>query len=163
WKKSWNSSRGGAGSGGQRTTRAGSGPPSSLRRCSRYLISLVSCGGRVPRPPAPPASGAGVPARGRDPGHSAPVGVFLRCAEVWVELLPRVGDVAAVPRLAQPVALDRVRQDDRGRAAVLDGDLVGGVHLLRVVPAARQLAQLLVGHVLDHLEQLGVLAEEVLP
>ena len=57
-----------------------------------------------------------------------------------VELLLLVGDVAAFAGLAQPVALDGLGQDDRGRAAVLDGRLVGRVDLQRIVAAALQLA-----------------------
>ena len=44
----------------------------------------------------------------------------------------------------------------------LDGALEGVVDLDRVVPAERQLLQLLVGEVLDHLEQSRVGAPEVL-
>ena len=49
-----------------------------------------------------------------------------------------------------------------GCPLVLDGGLVGGVDLHRIVPAAPQLLQLLVGQVLDHVEQPRIRAEEVL-
>ena len=45
---------------------------------------------------------------------------------------------------------------------MLDRGLVGGVNLLRIVAAALELAQLLVGQVLDQLEQFRILAEEML-
>ena len=47
-------------------------------------------------------------------------------------------------------ALDRLGQDDGRAALVLDRRLVGGVELAVVVPAAGQLAQVVVGEVLDH-------------
>ena len=81
---------------------------------------------------------------------------------LFVELLLVVGDVAAFAAFAQAVALDRLGQDDRRLALAFDGRLVGRVDLLRIVPAAAHLLQLLVGVVLHHLEQLGILAEEVL-
>ena len=59
---------------------------------------------------------------------------------VFVQLLLLVRDVAAFAGLAQAVALDRLGEDDRRRALVLDGGLVGGVDLFRVVAAAAQLA-----------------------
>ena len=79
-----------------------------------------------------------------------------------VELLLLVGDVAAFARLAQAVALDRLGQDDRRRAAVLDGRLVGRVDLRRIVAAAAELAQLLVAQVVDHRLQPRIDAEEML-
>ncbi len=81
---------------------------------------------------------------------------------VFVELLLLVGDVLAFARLADAVALDRARQDDGGLAGVLDGRLVRRVDLDGVVAAERQLLQLLVGQVLDHLEQLRMRAPELL-
>ena len=50
-----------------------------------------------------------------------------------------------------------------GRAPLLGGELVGGVELAVVVPAAGERDQLVVAEVLDHLAQAGVGAEEVLP
>src|SRR4030095_11777120 len=79
-----------------------------------------------------------------------------------VQLLLLVRDVPALARLAEAVALDGLREDDGGGAAVLDRRLVGRVHLLRIVPAAREAADLIVAQVLHQLEQIGVLAEEVL-
>ena len=45
---------------------------------------------------------------------------------------------------------------------MLDGAFVGVVDLLRIVAAARQALQLLVAHVRDHVQQLGILTEEFL-
>ena len=81
---------------------------------------------------------------------------------LFVQLLLLMRDVAAFAGFAQAVALDRLGQDDRRLALCFDRRLVGRVDLLRIVAAAAQLAQLLVGQVLDQLEQLGILAEEVL-
>ena len=55
-----------------------------------------------------------------------------------------------------------VGQDHRRLADVLGGGVERGVHLAVVVAAARQLLDLLVAHVLDHLAQPRVGAEEVL-
>ena len=82
---------------------------------------------------------------------------------VFVQLLLLVRDVLALTRLADAVALDGAGQDDRRLAGVLDGGLVGRVDLGRVVPAERELLQLLVRQVRDHLEQPRVGAPEVLP
>ena len=79
-----------------------------------------------------------------------------------VHLLLLVGDVLALARLAQPVALDRPRDDDGRRSLVLDGGLVGVVDLDRVVSAERQLPELVVGQVLDHVEQPRIDAPEML-
>ena len=81
---------------------------------------------------------------------------------VFVQLLLLVGDVLAFTRLADAVALDGARQDDGRLTRVLDRGLVGRVDLDRVVAAERQLLQLLVRQVLDHLEQPRVGAPEVL-
>ena len=70
-------------------------------------------------------------------------------------------DVAAFAGFAEAVALDRLGQDDGRRALVLDRSLVGRVHFLRIVAAAQQLANLIVGQMIDHLEQLRILAEEM--
>src|SRR5262249_43236684 len=63
---------------------------------------------------------------------------------------------------AETVAFHGLGEDHRRRAFVLDRDLVRRVDLLRIVPAARQLLKLLIRHVLDKPEQLGVLAKEML-
>src|SRR5205823_14099497 len=73
-----------------------------------------------------------------------------------------MGDVASLASLTEAIALDGRGQDHRRRTGMLDGRLEGGVDLFRIVAAPGQLAKLLVGKVLDHLQQLGVLAKEVL-
>ena len=80
-----------------------------------------------------------------------------------VHLLLVVGNVAALARLAEAVALDGLRENDRGRTLVLGRGFVGGVNLPRVVAAAHELAKLLVREVMHEREQFGILAEEMLP
>ena len=63
---------------------------------------------------------------------------------------------------AERPALDRLGQDHGGRAAVLDGRLVGGVDLAVVVAAAAQALDLVVAQVLDQLRRRGSASEEVL-
>ena len=82
---------------------------------------------------------------------------------VFVQLLLLVRDVLPFARFADAVALDRAGEDDGRLPGVLDGGLVRRVDLDRIVPAERQLLQLLVGQMLDHLEQPRVGAPEVLP
>ena len=57
-----------------------------------------------------------------------------------------VGDVLALARFPHPVALDRLGQDDGGLADVPHRGRVGGVDLDRVVAAAVQRPDLVVGH-----------------
>ena len=73
-----------------------------------------------------------------------------------------MGDVLAFARFAEAVALDRAREDHGRLAGVLDRGLVGVVHLDRIVTAEAQPLQLVVGQMLDHVEQPRVGAEEVL-
>ena len=56
---------------------------------------------------------------------------------LFVELLLVVRHVAAFAAFAQAVALDRLGEDHRRLALALDGRLVRGVDLLRIVAAAR--------------------------
>ena len=65
-------------------------------------------------------------------------------------------------RGSDAVAFDGLGEDDGGAALVLERALVGVVDLDGVVAAAVQAAELFVGLVFDELEQLGILAEEVL-
>ena len=81
---------------------------------------------------------------------------------VFVHLLLLVGDVLAFARFAEAVALDRAGEDDGRLPLVLDRGLVGVVDLDRIVAAEAQPLQLIVGEVLDHLEQPRIGAEEVL-
>ncbi len=78
------------------------------------------------------------------------------------QLLHLVRGVAALEVRAQRPALDRLGQDHRRLALVVQGRLVRRVDLPVVVAAAPQVLDLLVGHVLDHLAQPVVVAEEVL-
>ncbi len=77
-------------------------------------------------------------------------------------LLLLMGDHLAFAGLAHAVALDGLGQDDGRLALVLDRRLVRGVDLHRIMPAARQRPDLLVGPVCDHRRRLGVAAEELL-
>ena len=70
--------------------------------------------------------------------------------------------VAALDFRAEGPPLHRLGQDDGGRAFELGGRFVGGVELAVVVAATGEPAQLLVGHVLDHLAQPRVGSEEVI-
>ena len=79
------------------------------------------------------------------------------------ELLHLVGGVLGLEVRAEGPALDRVGQDDGRLADVLGGRLERCVHLAVVVAATGQVADLVVGQVLDHGPQPGVAAEEALP
>ncbi len=78
------------------------------------------------------------------------------------ELLHLVGRVAALEVRPQGPALDRLRQDDRRLPLVRLGRRVGRVDLAVVVATAPEVQDLVVGHVLDHVPQPRVVAEEVL-
>ena len=77
-------------------------------------------------------------------------------------LLLLMGDVLALAGLAHAVALDRLGQDHGRLALVVLGHVVGRIDLERVVAAADQGPDLLVGPAGHHGRQLGILAEEVL-
>ena len=79
-----------------------------------------------------------------------------------VHLLLLMGDVLPLSCLAQPVALDRARQDDRRRALVQHGGSIGVVDLERIVTADPKVHQLVVGKMTHHLEQARIGAPEVL-
>ena len=81
---------------------------------------------------------------------------------VCVEPLLLVGDVLALARLAETVALDRAGKHDGRRALLAHGGVVGGVDLRRIVAAEAHRPQLVVAHVLDHAQQARVHAVEVL-
>ena len=78
-----------------------------------------------------------------------------------VHFLLLVRNVLALAGLAESVALDRLGQNHRRLALVLRGGLVGGIDLARVVAAAQQLADLLVGEMIHQFEQFGIFAEEM--
>src|SRR4029077_19160220 len=62
-------------------------------------------------------------------------------------LLLLVGDVLALAGIAHPVALDRLRKDDRGLTRVRDRGRVRRLDLDRIVAAAIELPDLLVAPV----------------
>ena len=71
-------------------------------------------------------------------------------------------NVLAFARFAESVALDGLGENDGGRSGVVDRRLVGGVHFDRIVTAEPHAGELLVRKMLDHLEQAGIGAEEIL-
>ena len=73
-----------------------------------------------------------------------------------------MGDHLPFARRAHAVAFDGLGEDDCRLALVLDGRLVGGIDLDRIVPASGQRPDLGVRPVLDHRRRLGIAAEEVL-
>ena len=144
-------------SGLARTTRLGSEPP-SWRAALQHVLDLGGVLARVEeRRGAGPVVGlVDVAVAHR---QVEPVAELLEV--VLRELLHLVGGVLALEGLDRP-ALDGVRQDHGRLAGVLGGGVERGVHLAVVVAAAGQLLDLLVAHVLDHLAQPRVGAEEVL-
>ncbi|EWS64691.1 hypothetical protein Y695_02064 [Hydrogenophaga sp. T4] len=82
--------------------------------------------------------------------------VFVR------QLLGLVHRVLALAGLAHAEALDGLDQQHGGLALVVDGLVVRGVDLLRVVATAAQVPDVVVAHVRDEFQRLGIAAEEVL-
>ena len=78
------------------------------------------------------------------------------------ELFLLVGGVQAFARLAHAKPLDGFRQDHGGRALVRDRGGIGCIDFLRIMTAAIQVPNLLVGHIGDHFLELGVFAEKML-
>ena len=78
-----------------------------------------------------------------------------------VHLFLLVRNVAAFARFAKAVAFDRFGQNHRRLAFVFHRGLVGGIDFARVMAAAQQLANLLVGEVVHQFEQFGIFAEEM--
>ena len=89
--------------------------------------------------------------------------IAKRLQRVLAHLLLLVGDVLPLARFPHPVALHGLGEDDGRLAGVLDRLGIGGVDLVRIVAAAVQAPDVLVGQVRDHLPELRVLPEEVLP
>ena len=79
-----------------------------------------------------------------------------------VDLLQLVRRVLRLALLAEPVAFDRLGQDDRRLPLVLNRRGIRSVDLVRIVSAPIQAPDVLVAHARDHLERLRVLAEEML-
>ena len=96
--------------------------------------------------------------------------VCQRHLEAVAELLQRLqrhllglmADHLAFAGRAHAVALDGLGEDEARLAFVLAGGLIGGVDLLRIMAAARQLPDLLVRPVGDEGRRFGIAAEEVL-
>ena len=80
---------------------------------------------------------------------------------LFVQLFLLMRDVLALARLTQAVALDGLGKDDRRRALVFHRRLVGRVNFARVVAAAQQFANLLVGQMVHEFQQLRIFAEEM--
>ena len=80
----------------------------------------------------------------------------------FVELLLLVRDVFAFAGFAQSVALDGLGKNDGGPAFVFHGGFVGCVNLDGIVPAQTHARKLVVGKMLDHLQQARIGAKEVL-
>src|SRR5262249_351461 len=85
-----------------------------------------------------------------------------RAQFLLVHLLLLVRDVLALAGFAKPVSLDGPRENDARGALVFGGGLVSVVHLDWIVSAERQLLQLIVGQVFDHIQQSWIGAPEVL-
>ena len=81
---------------------------------------------------------------------------------LFVQLLLLVRDVAAFAGFAQAVAFDGLGQDHRRLALVLHRGFVGRIDFARVMAAAQQLVNLLVGQMIHQLQQFGIFAEEML-
>ena len=134
-----------------RTTRRGSGPPSSLRRSWRYCTSSESGPGWKYGASLSWSSGIGSSRRSRKTLSSVSLSFFAW----WVMLR------ASTPGAERP-ALDGLGEDHRRGADVLGRRLVRGVDLAVVVAAAAELEDVVVGEVLDDPAQPRVGAEEVL-
>src|SRR5204862_3883390 len=81
---------------------------------------------------------------------------------VLAHLLLLMGDVLALAGGAHAVALDGLRQDDRRLTGVRHRRGVGGVDLLRIVAAALEAPEVLIGEAGDHRLELRIAVEEVL-
>ncbi|CAB4698698.1 unannotated protein [freshwater metagenome] len=83
---------------------------------------------------------------------------------IGAELFDLVGGVAAFDIGAKGPTLNGLAQNDGGRPAaeVVDSGLIRGVELVVIVPATREVEQIVVGQVRDHLAQPWVGAKEVL-
>ena len=121
------------------------------RRSCRYCISGESSAGRKNGSSSSLSSGIGMLKRSRNSRIASTSSFF----SWWVGFF-------ASPTLAHAVALDGLGEDHRRLAVVLDRRGEGRVDLVRIVAAAVQAPDVLVGHARDHLEQLRILAEEVL-
>ena len=92
-------------------------------------------------------------------GNVEPRAEFAQLLLVHLFLLMR--NVAAFAGFAEAVAFHRLGQNHRRPALVLHRGLVGGIDFARVMAAAQQLANLVVGEVVHQFEQFGIFAEEM--
>ena len=79
----------------------------------------------------------------------------------FVELFLLMCDIPPFAGFAQSVTLHRLRENHGWRAFVFDRRFVGGIHFHWIVTATQQLTNLVIGHVIDHLKQLRVLAKKM--
>ena len=82
---------------------------------------------------------------------------------IVVQLFLLMRNVLAFACFTQTISLDGLGENDGWRARVLYGRLVSGVDFDGIVAAEPHTRELLVGEMLDHLQQPGIGAEEVLP
>ena len=142
---------GGTASAGACAERAGRKPPSA---CAAR-VQVLHLGRVVGRLVQPERDDVVVGERQRE-------AVAELLQRVVVELLLLVGAHLALAPVAHAVALLGLGEDHRRLALVRGGRAVRGVDLHRVVAAAAQAVDVLVGHVGDDRLQLRVLVEEVL-
>ena len=80
---------------------------------------------------------------------------------LFVQFFLLMRDVAAFAGFAQAIAFDGLGQDHRRLAFVFHRGFVGGINFFRIVAAAQQFVDLVVGQMIDHLQQLGIFAKEM--
>ena len=78
-----------------------------------------------------------------------------------VQFLLLVGDIASLAGFTQPVSFDRLCQYDGWGTFMVHRGLVRGIDFFRVMAAPQQLANLVIGQMIDHLEQRRILAKEM--
>ncbi len=88
--------------------------------------------------------------------------VAERAHRFVVELLGLVGGVERFAGRAHAVALHRLGEDHGRQALGVDGVLVGRVDLVRIVAAAVEAPDVVVGKIGDHRQRFRILAEEML-
>ena len=80
---------------------------------------------------------------------------------ILVEFLLLMGDVAAFAGFAHAVAFDGLGENNGGPAFMFHRGVIGGVNFHRIVAAAQQLADLVIGEMIDHRQQFRIFAEEM--
>ena len=88
------------------------------------------------------------------------------CSELkkllFVGFLFVVRNIATFAVFAQAITFNRLGQDNGRCASMVDGCFVGGINFFGIVSAAPHHQQFLVGVIFDEVEQLRILAEEML-